>query len=93
MRRRSTDRLEGVFRPKLFFLELVQLQLLARREAHAAIERCDALGQLCMLFFKVRSSAIFRNGSSVVLGHVTSEVHTGLQSQANAGALGATRQY
>ena len=74
--------LEGVFRPKLLFLELVELELLARGETQAAVERRDALRELSMLLFEVRLLSLRRDGSSVMLGHVTSEVPRGFSSQA-----------
>ena len=87
-RGRLPDIPQGVFRPKLLFLELVELELLARGETQAAVERRDALRELSMLLFEVRLLPLRRDGSSVVLGHVTSEVPSGFSSQAVLEAKG-----
>ena len=75
-----SDLPEGIFGPKLSFLELLELQLLARGETQPAIERGDALRELRMLLFEMRLLSLRRDGSSVVLGHVTSKVLTGFAS-------------
>lgn len=80
LERPLSDLPEGVFRPKLLFLELLELQLLARRETQPAIERGDALRELSMLLFETRLLSLRRDDSSVVLGHVTSKVLTGFAS-------------
>ena len=72
--------LEGVLRPKLLFLELLELEFLARRETQPAIEGFDALGELGVLLFKVRLLSFRWDDSSLVLGHVTSGVLTGFTS-------------
>jgi len=75
-----SDVLEGILGPKFPFLELLELKLLARGETQTAIECFDALGELSMLLFQVRLLPLWRDDSSVVLGHVTSEVMQGFAS-------------
>jgi hypothetical protein len=72
--------LQSVLGPKLLFFELLQLELLARSETQTAIEGLDALGKLSVLLFKVRLLSLCWDDSSLVLGHVTSEVLTGFSS-------------
>jgi hypothetical protein len=55
---------------------LLELQLLARGQTQTAVERGDALCELSMLLFEMRLLSLRGNGSSVVLGHVTSKVLT-----------------
>jgi hypothetical protein len=72
---------QGVLCPKLFFFQLMELEFLARSETHAVVKGCDALRELGMLLFEVRPLSFRWNRSSVVLGHVTSEVLSGFSSQ------------
>lgn len=86
------DVLKGVFGPKFLLFQLVELQLLSRGEAQPAIECLDAFCELCVKFFQVRTLPLPRDVSSVVLGHVTSDVPNGVSQANQAWQRGAGRR-